>query len=922
MTFKLEQLEYQQQAIKSVISIFKGQEKNTFDSACKDGIRSNILSLTPSEIVSNIKDTLIENGIDEQIANISKCEELEDRFQCFKCKKASECKDFESLKNICIEMETGTGKTIVYIKTIFELYKCYGFTKFIIIVPSVAIREGVLSTLKTFESQLEDIYNVKPNYFEYDSKRIQNVTNFIEDQHPQIMVMTLQSFNSDDRILNQTQREDLFSNMAYIEALSRTNPIIFMDEPQEGMDTDNSITRLQSLNPLVKIRYSATHIKKALTNMIYRLTPYDSYKQGLVKKIEVLTVSEKNDEASMKIELEKIELGKGDPKAVIKAWHQTTSGFKFKRTKKLDKYADLYEVSGNIIYKGYIIEQISRPIRGQGFVKFENGAIIYEGEQAKDFSTIFGEQLYWLIDTHFIKKEKLKLLGIKCLSLVFIDKVDNYIQPNGIIKKAFEEQYKKAHLKYYHKDADNSIIEQIQGYYFAQTGKGDFTDNEGTMRNNKELYDLILKSKDELLSIENPVEFIFSHSALGVGWDNPNVFNIATLNQSYSEIKKRQEIGRGLRICVNQNGSRVYDNPDTKEGDEINLLTVIPNETYEAFVAQYQSEISEVYGTCEQGAETRNTHKGQKTTEKLLTRNDTYFNDPTFREFWRRLSQKTEYLVSFDENRIIQESIKAINEITISEHQLQVSLGRIKSITEEGIKTDDFRTQNKAANIFFSPVDLIEEISENTSLAYPTVFKIVQSLSNKKEILKSPPRYIKEAVQRVRNIELDEMLRALDYRITGETFDINQFEQFIVKNTDKIEPTPSRGIYDHIIWDSEHEQIFAREADTDTEVVCFLKLPNFYAIKTPAGDYTPDFGIVLKKRKIRDDHSIEYYFVIETKGTNDINDRRSLTENEVYKIKCALKHFEALGIEAKINYCAPIKEYATFKNKAEELANA
>ncbi|MBE3095063.1 MAG: hypothetical protein IMZ52_08535, partial [Actinobacteria bacterium] len=672
-------------------------------------------------------------------------------------------------------------------------------------------------------------------------------------------------------------------------------------------------------NPLLKIRYSATH--KILSNLIYRLTPYDSYKQGLVKKIEVLTVSEKNDEASMKVELVKIEIGKGEPKAVLKAWHQTAGGFKFKNSKKLDKNADLQEITGNIIYKGYLLEQIAKPIRGKGFVKFKNGAVIYEGEQAKDLSVIFGEQIYWLIDSHFRKKEKLKQLGIKCLSLTFIDRVDNYIQPDGIIKKAFIEQYKKVHKDFYGREADNSQIEKSQGYYFAQTGKGDFTDNEGSMKNNKELYDLILKSKEELLSLDNPVEFIFSHSALGVGWDNPNVFNIATLNQSYSEIKKRQEIGRGLRICVNQDGQRVYDKPETTEGQETNLLTVIPNETYETFVSQYQAEIAEIYGSSEAGAETRNNHKGQKITEKRLSRNDTHFNSPSFRSFWKRLSQKTEYLVSFDEGRVIDQSIKAINEITISEHQVQVALGRIQSISEDGIQTQDFRTESKAVNVLFAPIDLVEEISENTSLAYPTVFKIVQGLNNRKEIIKNPPRFLQEAVRKIRYIELDEMLRALDYRITGETFDIDQFEQFIVKNTDKIEPTPNKGIYDHIIWDSEHEQKFAREADGDTEVVCFLKLPSFYIIKTPAGEYNPDFGLVLKKKKIRAESESEYYFVIETKGTNSLDDRKALTENEIYKIKCAIKHFESLGIEAKVNYFAPVKEYTTFKNKAEELVN-
>ena len=540
MQLKLEQLEYQQQAIDTVISVFKGQAKNSFENSCIEGIRANTLSLTEGEIKTNIKEIIQANGIKDITAKYTDEHEL------------------------CIEMETGTGKTLVYIKTIYELFRQYGYTKFIILVPSVAIKEGVLTTLESFEKQLEDIYNIKPGFFEYDSKRLSRVTNFVEEQHPQIMVMTLQSFNSEERILNQAQREDLFSNIPFIEAIARTNPIIIMDEPQEGMDTENSIARLKTLNPLFKLRYSATH--KVMKNLIYRLTPFDSYKQGLVKKIEVLTVAEKNDEASLKIELDTVEVGKGEPKAILKAWHSTAGGFKFKSTKKLSVNARLDEITGNIIYKDYVIEQIAKPIRERAFVKFKNGAVIYLGEQAKDISSIFSEQLFWLIDTHFIKKDKLAARGIKCLSLIFIDRVDNYIQPDGIIRKSFEEQYTKVFERRFGEKPTLEHIIGIQGYYFAKTGKGDFTDNTRSMVTNKDLFDLILRDKERLLSLDNPVEFIFSHSALGVGWDNPNVFNIATLNQSYSEIKKRQEIGRGLRICVNTSGERVYDPPMIKEG--------------------------------------------------------------------------------------------------------------------------------------------------------------------------------------------------------------------------------------------------------------------------------------------------------------------------------------------------------------------
>ncbi|MEM9686422.1 MAG: DEAD/DEAH box helicase family protein, partial [Bacteroidota bacterium] len=277
MELKLELLEYQETATKSVVNVFDGNVKNLFDNACAYGIRSNICSLSKEQIAENIKSVLLENGIKDEIAKLTNEQEL------------------------TIEMETGTGKTLVYIKSIYELFKYYGFTKFIILVPSVAIRQGVLSTLATFEKQLEDIYGFTPKAFEYNSKKLNKVTNFIEEQHPQIMVMTLASFNSEDKILNQAKREDLFANIPFIEAIGRTNPIIIMDEPQEGMDTENSIKQIAKLNPLFKIRYSATH--KVAKNKTYRLTPYESYKQGLVKKIEVLTVTEKNDEATLKLEL-------------------------------------------------------------------------------------------------------------------------------------------------------------------------------------------------------------------------------------------------------------------------------------------------------------------------------------------------------------------------------------------------------------------------------------------------------------------------------------------------------------------------------------------------------------------------------------------------------------------------------------------
>jgi type III restriction enzyme len=900
MEIKLEELEYQQIAIKSVVSVFDGNNKNTFDNACFQGIRSNICSLSKEQLAENIKSVIDENVIDEETAKLSELQEL------------------------TIEMETGTGKTLVYIKTIYELFKHYGFTKFIILVPSVAIRQGVLSAISTFETQLEDIYGFTPKHFEYNSKKLNKVTNFIEEQHPQIMVMTLASFNSEDKILNQAKREDLFANIPFIEAIGRTNPIIIMDEPQEGMDTENSVNQIAKLNPLFKLRFSATH--KVSVNKVYRLTPYDSYKEGLVKKIEVLTVTEKNDEATLKLELSEIQNGKSPIKAKIKAWHQLASGkIEFKNTNWLKDGDNLGDVTKNPSYLKYTIERINKSLRtGKWSVSFTNGTEILEKQTSGNIQSIWALQLEWLILRHFTKKQKLSEQGIKCLSLIFIDRVANYVSDDPTIKNLFIEKYKALYPEFHdNQEPSAEYIDAIQGFYFAQTGKGEFTDNENSMRKNSEVFDAILKDKKELLSygdsVANRIEFIFSHSALGVGWDNPNIFNIATLSNSYSEIKKRQEIGRGLRICVNSDGNRVYDKLNVADDERINQLTVIPNETYETFVTQYQEEIKEVYGTSKAGAGMTHTHKGKPQNEVHFKRNKNDNLNIAFKRFWAALAKKTNYTVSFDEEMLIERCKEALNNINIADYEAEVSSRSIGTITEDGIEDEFGGKESYKLKAYFSALDLIEEISENTGLSYLTTFKIVDGITNHNDFAKNPPQYIHQASSLIKNIELEEMLRGLDYHLTDETFPFD-FDEF-VKQVDSTgyTDTPQRGVWDKMLVDSHVEHQFALATDLDDEVVCFLKLPSYYKIQTPIGEYEPDFGIVMKRKSLRDGKESEFYFVIETKGTNDINNKKALKESEVYKIKCALKHFATLGVD--VQYKAPVKDYQYFKTEASKNIN-
>ena len=920
MELQLENLKYQDTAIQAVIKVFDGTEKNTFDNACIEGIRSNFCKLTASQLADNIKAIAKENGIDDETAKYSADNDL------------------------CIEMETGTGKTLVYIKTIYELYRHYAFTKFIILVPSIAIRQGTLGTFKTFEKQLESIYGFKVSAFDYDSKKLNKVTNFIEEQHLQVMIMTTAAFASDDRILNRTQREDLFNNLPYIDAIAKVRPIIFMDEPQEGMDSDNMMERLKTLSaeerkerysekvddrektifktldPLFKIRYSATH--KTVKNLLYRLTPYDSYKQGLVKKIEVLTVTEKNDEATIKIELTATQNGTSEPKAKVKAWKLKAGKFVFEETSWLKVGDNLGEKTNNPSYLNYKIERINKSLKTQKWsITFTNGVELFEKQASGNVENIWALQLEWLIHRHFAKSQKLQPKGIKVLSLIFIDKVSNYMGEEPKIKNLFVEKYKAIYPEYNDgKIPTDQQIQELQGYYFAQNAKGEYSDNEGGLKEQKKIYELILQKKDELLTIGNPIEFVFSHSALGVGWDNPNVFNIATLNTAYSEIRKRQEIGRGLRICVNQQGQRVYDALNAEDADRVNQLTVIPNETYETFVTQYQKEIKDIYGTASAGAGMSHTHKGKPQNEVSFKRNTNSSINEAFKRFWKALAKKTDYVIAFDEESLIEKATEQINLITISDYVAEVSSRNIGTISEEGIEDSFGGTETYRLKAKFTPLDLVEELSENTGLSYTTLFRIVNNITNLDHIIKNPPQYIHTAAGIIRNIELDEMLRGLDYHLTGEDFPFS-FTDFVknVSKSDYVE-TPNRGVFDKMLIDSNVEYDFAKATDNQPDIVCFIKLPSWYKIKTPIGEYEPDFGLVMKRKSLKSGDETEYYFVIETKGTNDINDKKALTESEVYKIKCAMKHFETLGVE--VHYKAPVKEYHYFQREADKTINS
>ena len=897
MQFRLENPEYQKIAIHSVVDVFRGMEKNTYDNATTEDIRTNYCSLSSAELFANIQKVTEENKIPPANAFL------------------------QNSNDACIEMETGTGKTLTYIQTIFELYKEYGLTKFIVLVPSVPIRQGVIDTYSNFKKQLEERYDCSLNAFVYDSSKLSYLRDFITAETPQLMIMTMASFNSEDKILNQAIREDLFNNKPHIEAVGRTRPIIFMDEPQEGMDTDNSKEWLSKLHPLFKFRYSATHTVK--TNILYQLTPNDSYRLGLVKKIEVLTVTEKNDEATLKIEISDVQETKGEPKVKLKLWkfNKTKENFKFQDSNFLKKGDNLAIKSGNDSYADFTISRIYKKMSTRKWiVEFTNGTNITQGDSSANKEQIWALQLEWLIRRHFENRLRLRPQGIKNLSLIFIDRVANYMSTtNPVIKNIFEKQFAKVYAEFHNGiSPSEEQIKAVQGFYFAKTTQGEYTDNEKTNKDNKDIYDQILHNKQLLLSFDSPIEFIFSHSALGVGWDNPNVFGIATLNESYSENKKRQEIGRGLRICVNQQGQRIYDPDEAQDDKIINQLTVVPNETYETFARSYQNENEKAFGSNNAGAKLKHTHKGEhKNRVTFKMKKDETFNG-MFRRFWNVIAKKTTYRVCFDEDAIIRRSIEVLNEISIGDYKAEVAsykVNNIEDLTPEYIGSEDCKLHGH-----FAPQDLLEDLSEKTGLCYNSVLKILLGITNKEQYLKNPPVYMEQAVFKIKQVQLEELTRCVEYSPTNEHFPF-RFEDFTKDGCENYVSTPNHGVWNKTLYDSTIERDFAMDADKEnSDVVCFLKFPAWYKIPTPIGSYNPDFGVVLKRVSLKDTNDKqEYYFVVEIKGTNDITDTKALSPHEVARIKCAIKHFRSIGVEAY--YKAPIREYKAFKSQADQTIN-
>lgn len=613
MKFKFKIQQYQTDAVENTVAVFRGQPSHTLSAYRRDlgtykekrfaykdeeiGYGNHRLELDRQTILQNIRSV-------QNLYDIPPSETLAQGV---------------APVNLDIEMETGTGKTYVYIKTMFELNKQYGWSKFIVVVPSIAIREGVAKSFTMLEEHFMETYGKKARYYIYGSNanKLKELDTFSTNSNLSILIINTQAFaaslkeggRSKESLIIYSERDE-FGSRRPIDVIAANNPIVIMDEPQkmEGKATQAGIKRF---NPLFTLNYSATH--KTKHNTIYALDALDAYRQRLVKRIHVKGFELKNLRGtSGYLYLDNIELSpKRPPMARIEIETKTASGAIVRKTKTFGTGDNLREDSGLAEYEGFTLSEIN----AKGYVTFLNGVTLRRGEVIGDTNelTIQRVQIRETIMSHFEKERQLFKRGIKCLSLFFIDEVAKYKsydeegnEVKGIFQKMFEEEYSRLVNDEFH-IWDEDYNEYLRRFTPQEVHRGYFSIDKKTNRvidgkvekktglsDDISAYDLILKNKERLLSFDESTRFIFSHSALREGWDNPNVFQICTLRHSNSTTAKRQEVGRGLRLCVDKNGVRMDKEFLGEDVHEVNRLTVIANESYADFTSALQKETREV----------------------------------------------------------------------------------------------------------------------------------------------------------------------------------------------------------------------------------------------------------------------------------------------------------------------------------------
>lgn len=968
MKFKFKIQQYQTDAVENTVSVFRGQPSYTFTYR-RDLGKYKERQITYKEDETGYGNHRIELDAQTILRNIRSIQNLYDIVPSETLAKGV------APVNLDIEMETGTGKTYVYIKTMFELNKQYGWSKFIVVVPSIAIREGVAKSFSMLEEHFMELYGKKARWFVYNSSNLQQLDSFSSDSGLSVMIINTQAFaasmkeggrSKESRIIYS--KRDEFGSRRPIDVIAANNPIVIMDEPQK-MEGDATQAGVKRFNPLFVLNYSATH--KTKHNTIYALDALDAYRQKLVKRIHVKGFEVKNLKGTNSfLYLDNIVLSpKKPPMARIEFETQTASGSIVRKTKTFGIGDNLHKESGLAEYDGFTISEINV----KGYVTFLNGVTLRRGEVIGDANelTMQRVQIRETIMSHFEKERQLFKRGIKCLSLFFIDEVAKYKsydeegnEVKGVFQKIFEDEYARLVSEEFHIwDVDyNEYLHRFtpqevhRGYFSIDKKTNRVTDGKiekkTGLSDDISAYDLILKNKERLLSFDEPTRFIFSHSALREGWDNPNVFQICTLRHSNSTTAKRQEVGRGLRLCVDKNGVRMDKELLGEDVHEVNKLTVIANESYADFTGK-QIKIGEELHTIDESEASRiiiyledngyideDKHitpeyreaiangsvaplppklqaiaEGvtrlinsifdpkalddmvveEKTTipENKLNKN---FGKDEFQALWKEINHKYVYTVSYDSNELIEKAVLHINaELDVKQLRYVMVEGMQdeKQVTEFG----DTRSQSHLlTDVCTSTVryDLVGDIAKGANLTRRTVVKILQGIKESKLYLfkNNPEEFIRKVISIIKEQKSTMIVESIHYNMTEGKYDSNIFTVKSKMDFDKAYEA-EKHITDYVFSDSKGERQFAHDLDKAQEVVVYAKLPRTFQIPTPVGNYAPDWAIAMEKNGIK-----HIFFIAETKGSMSSMD---LTKIELAKIECAEKLYNSISA-AKVKY--------------------
>lgn len=885
---------YQLDAINAVVNLFEGQElvEQTFSMpgaaraddpdalfGFNEMVFGNDLSLDPESLRKNLR------AVQDRPVAARDGEESPAIPESLR----RDVPDGEAPLDFSVEMETGTGKTYVYLRTIGELNRRYGFRKFVIVVPRVAIREGVVASVDLLKDHLKQLFDgLQFDCHVYDSNALTRIRQFATANHLQIMVINIDSFTKETNIINRPT--DAMNGYAPLEFLRACRPIVVMDEPQ-NMETDIRREALASLDPLFKLRYSATH--RDLQHLAYRLTPVDAYDLRLVKRIGVRGVSVEHDLDLPYIEIKKIHAKKGSVTASARL-HKTTKAGTKPTNVTLRKDVDLEEESGGReIYRGWIVEDIlASPADGRPpYVEFGNGRRLREesstGEGREQQQRIM---IRHAIEAHFERERDLMVRakrGIiaptKPLTLFFIDRVANYAPEDGKFRAWFEEEYEAVRG-----DGRNSLLEMpavgdVHDGYFATDKKGAAKDTrEGQDTNDaSDAYELIMRDKQRLLSHDEPLRFIFSHSALGEGWDNPNVFVICNLQEGRAQMRRRQQIGRGLRLPVMSDGERC-------RVDEVNHLTVVANEDFETFAASLQGEIEEETGT--EFSDGRIVDEAERV---RLDLKEGILDDPYFKALWDRISPRTSYRIKFDTEELVDDGVARVKGMdTIEAIKFVVREGRYDIDAARGVRASEVTDHGTEAVIGERRIpDVLRELSRRIPLSRATIARILEESGRIEDVRINPSAFLDGVADAITGALHSRLADTIEYTpIEGDRWEADHFEAHVGYAYDRTLVEVQKSVTASIPVDSDIERVFAGALEARGDVKLFLKLPTWFKVSTPLGGYNPDWAIV---REL--DGETILYLVRETKGGDDLEGLRF--EHEKLKIKFGTAHFEAIEVD-------------------------